>query len=71
MNAHATCRISRTTQNGRPCLTGIVDIDSDKGWLGFATVFGFTAQAVQDAAYFEADRRAEAHGLRLDYMQTV
>lgn len=71
MNAYATCRIYVTHANGRACLKGIVDIDSDLGWLGFATVFGFSRQAVQEAAYLEADRRAQARGLILQHLKTL
>lgn len=70
MYAYATVRISASHANARACLKGVVDIDSEAGWLGFATVFGNTCEAVQNAAYLEAERRANARGLRLEWLKT-
>jgi hypothetical protein len=61
MDAFATYRVSSTTSNNRPCLKGVVEVESDKGWFAF-TVFGFTAEEIQDSAYLQADRRAYEHG---------
>lgn len=69
MDAIATYTVHQTTVHGRPCLKGIVDIESRKGWLGFATLFGFTLEEIQTAAYMEASSRAERHGLVLEYLQ--
>lgn len=71
VDAHATLTISPSTNNGRACLKGVFDIESDAGWLGFGTVFGATRDQVQSAAYHEADVRASARGAKLQRMQTL
>lgn len=68
-NAYATYTIQSTDNFGRSCLKGIVDIESDVGWLGFASVFGFTQEEIQAAAYVEAERRAVQCGLTLQWLR--
>jgi hypothetical protein len=68
-SAFATFTIHSTINNGARVLRGIVDIESTKGWLGGATVFGETPEQIQTAAYMEAERRATRHGLTLQSLR--
>jgi hypothetical protein len=65
--AFATFQIIKTS----PHIEAIVDVESTKGWLGACRVYAPRNGDIQTVAYNEADRRAEAHGLTLQYLRAA
>jgi hypothetical protein len=69
--AFATYLTRSTVVNGRKAIEIIVDVDSTNGWLGACRLYTFDRSKAQDMAYNEADRRALAQGLNLEYLRRV
>ena len=71
--AYATLVIQTSKdQHGMPCLKGVCDLDDDHGtWLGFFTVFDYTANGIYEAAYSQAASRVQQRGYRLETFKLI
>jgi hypothetical protein len=65
--AFATYQVLKTA----PHIEAYLDIESTNGWLGGCIVFAPRHGDIQNAAYNEADRRAQAHGLTLQSLRAA
>ena len=68
-SAFATYFTRSTIINGRKAIEIIVEVDSTNGSLGACRLYTFNRSEAQDLAYNEADRRATAQGLTLQYLR--
>jgi hypothetical protein len=68
-SAFATYFTRSTILNGRKVIEIILDVESTKGWLGACALHTLDRSKVQELAYNEADRRATAQGLTLQYLR--
>lgn len=69
MNAFATYFLQSSTNNGRKAIKVILDVESTNGWLGGCVMYALNKYQAQNMAYNEADRRATAHGLKLQSLR--
>lgn len=71
MQAFATYTTKSTTSNGRPCLQGIVEVETPTGgWFAFS-VFGFTKAQVFESAYAQADLLSTDKGWSLQSLRAA
>ena len=71
MNSFATVSIHNTTSNNRACLKGVVEVETSMGdWFAF-TVFGFTPEQIQTAAYGQADLLSTNKGWSLQSLRAA
>ncbi len=68
IDAFARYFVKPTTEKGRPCLQGVVEVETDTGWFAFS-VFGLSFEAVQNSAYMQADMLASARGWKLQSLR--
>jgi hypothetical protein len=68
IDAYASYSVHNTISKGRPCLKGVVEVEAEAGWFAF-TVFGYSAEAVQNSAYMQADFLSESRGWKLQALR--
>lgn len=69
--AFATFFSRSTIINNRRAIEVTVEVDSTNGWLGFARLYTTDRSKAQELAYKEAERRASAQGLTLQYLKAA
>jgi hypothetical protein len=62
--------IVNATSKDRPCLKGIVELETPDNWAAFS-VFGFTRNEVYERGYAQADLWCKEHGCRLETFKVL
>lgn len=72
--AYATYTVHNTTtpsNSNRACLKGVVEVEASSGdWFAF-TVYGFSRDQIQNAAYMQADLLASDKGWDLQALRAA